>query len=372
MSNNENELLRFKEFSALYIKKTETEEKLQKTKHNYEELSSQTSDEYAKKKNTAEPKKPLTPYVAFPWGVILFGFILAVLLVGAVIAVISIISSFAKGDVDGITLGTQLCFICIPIIIVAIIVSIKWIIPNFAEELDSLQRDISDKKSYPTRMEKYKKDFAKWEKQNERLKKEYEALKKLEFPQAIKSIQQEIDNINKDLKSYESYIKAFECIKIGKEQYSLENIKDELMDRQYNDIKDSYFETLEFAESYKNLFHAWRKLSFEPSTIIGVRPKRTEKGFYCKELEEVIIKHLSVSNEVMFPQIIKKIAKAMLLVNEQALQRASERRENRKAWALCNECINNRTGCNCPMAPREECEAFRAINHNYGSRRRRW
>ena len=222
------ELLKFEEFSNLYNKKIETEKKLKDAEKELAEFQSQTADGYASKNAGQEPKRPLAPYVAFPWGVILFGAILAILAVGTIVAIISIISSFAKGDVDGITLGTQLCFICIPIIIVAIIVSIKWIIPNFAEELDSLQRDIYDKKTYPARIEKYKKDYEKWTKQLERLKKEYTKIKEIELPQKIKSIQQEIDEINKDLKLYESYIKAFECIKIGKYQYSLKKIKKDL------------------------------------------------------------------------------------------------------------------------------------------------
>ena len=155
------ELLKFEEFSNLYNKKIESEKKLKDAEKELAEFQSQTADGYASKNAGQEPKRPLAPYVAFPWGVILFGAILAILAVGTIVAIISIISSFAKGDVDGITLGTQLCFICIPIIIVAIIVSIKWIIPNFAEELDSLQRDIYDKKTYPDRLQKYEKGYEK-------------------------------------------------------------------------------------------------------------------------------------------------------------------------------------------------------------------
>ena len=149
------ELIKFEEFSNLYNKKIESEKKLKDAEKELAEFQSQTANEYAKLNAGKLPTQPLEPYVAFPWLMILFGLILATLLIGTIAVTIWAIASFAKGNVEGITLGVQLCFICIPIIIVAIIVSIKWIIPNFNFELEHFCKGIREKKSYPQLLKNY-------------------------------------------------------------------------------------------------------------------------------------------------------------------------------------------------------------------------
>ena len=352
------ELLKFEEFSNLYNEKIATEKKLKDAEKELAEFQSQTADDYALKNVGQEPKRPLAPYVAFPWGVILFGAILAILAVGTIVAIISIISSFAKGDVDGITLGTQLCFICIPIIIVAIIVSIKWIIPNFAEELDSLQRDIYDKKTYPDRLQKYEKATEKRKKQIANLKKEYSKIK-TELSEKVKCIKQQLTEYKKQIAFYDEYLEAvttldFKSVIAGKKnplddaRIGLNLYSCWIYSSDFEEHEDAT--ARKYTNYYTALFNKWKSKS----------------AVWCAELKELIVEYLKSSNDLTFSDAVKRIVKILESIVKEGKARKEEYLKEREKWELCLVCKNYINGrADCPKAPRNDCDNFVRASQEY-------
>ena len=351
------ELLKFEEFSNLYNKKIETEKKLKDAEKELADFKSQTANEYAKWKAGKEPERPMPVNISFPWLLILFGLILAVLAVGTIATIIWIIVSFAKGNVEGITLGVQLCFICIPIIIFAIIASIKWIIPNFNFELEYFCKDIREKKSYPKRLQNYEKACEKYKKQIEFFKKEYPKIK-TKLSEKVKNTKQELLDINKELQAYTAYLEVFDATVEDaeiKNSKSLVNVKEKVlsywnMENFYRHIQDD-----KFINHYKNLFKKWDEEKYSDK----------KQDLWCDDaVKELIITYLKSSNTFTFSSTIEKIVSVLLFTIDKEEERLEEERKanEKKAeeWKLCWNCQSYKDGGgHCILAPRKECSTFR-------------
>lgn len=345
------ELEKFTEFAELATKKIELIEKEDALKKNLENLKKQTAESYTIEKAGAKPVAPqdVNPVLDVPffiWGAL--GILLIVAPIILFIVGVNMQATNSESDPMGV-------YTIVFILIVLAVIFDKRCFENAGDVLDDYKKDVAIHNEYPTQKYQYDAALKKWNGEYAKYKKERESLiaqYKKELEEISAQLLEVRNAINEEYKTLEAMF--FE----NGERTDDEEIEE--LQKKFKEKKDFLAGVYSCHRSNEHLLSDCNGFS-EYGKLFSCYEKPEKKDFFCEPLVELMKKKLAESKRGTIIGCANKIIDGLnALVLEWQRKSCAEKdavREERRKWELCESCWNFKGG-RCPMAPKQECNAY--------------
>ena len=345
------ELEKFTEFAELATKKIELIEKEDTLKKNLESLKKRTAESYTIEKAGAKPVAPqdVNPVLDVPffiWGAL--GILLIVAPIILFIVGVNMTATNSESDPMGV-------YTIVFILIVLAVIFDKRCFENAGDVLDDYKKDVAIHNEYPTQKYQYDAALKKWNGEYAKYKKERESL--------IAQYKKELEEISAQLLEVRNAIneeyKPLEAMFFENEECT-DDEEIEALQRKFKEKKSFLVGVYSHHRKYAYLLDACNGFG-EYGKLFSCYENPEKKDFFCEPLVELMKKKLAESKRGTIigcaNKIIDGLNDLVLEWQRMACEEKDEERRERRKWELCESCWNFKGG-RCPMAPKQECNAY--------------